>query len=401
MYYLDANTNMVSGQRQEKEETLKSMSRGLLRLINMQNRKKEEESLEKLSKRIEELDKKKNALISLHNEMDSIEDIESAISLIDSIKAAKEDKFISEYLGEYRKVKHRIFEYQANIDSVLKDKLEEEKRIAGIELLLTIEETNEIKRLALKYPANIALVIFNTIFNSCIEEKLSELSLSKPEKTYRYELYARVLFSELFWRKTVGEERLICVDEGQDVSFCEYERIIAQNKKNQTFYNIYGDLNQRIKQGRGLKTWEQLNRKLLAHEYELNENYRNTNQITQYCNDVFNFDMTLTGVEGEPVRNITFDEMLGELVDYAKTADRTAIILPRTISKQRILRAKRVDTIKERLSTKFDVSKFSIMYVDEIKGIEFDRVYVLDQDLERNERYIAFTRALDNLIIVH
>ena len=41
------------------------------------------------------------------------------------------------------------------------------------------------------------------------------------------------------------------------------------------------------------------------------------------------------------------------------------------------------------------------MYVDEIKGIEFDRVYVIDQDMERNERYIAFTRALDNLTIVH
>ena len=30
-----------------------------------------------------------------------------------------------------------------------------------------------------------------------------------------------------------------------------------------------------------------------------------------------------------------------------------------------------------------------------------DRVFVVDEDMERNERYIAFTRALDKLTIVH
>lgn len=60
-----------------------------------------------------------------------------------------------------------------------------------------------------------------------------------------------------------------------------------------------------------------------------------------------------------------------------------------------------VDAVKNNFSTKFDTSRVSVMYVDEIKGIEFDRVYVVDEDMERNERYIAFTRALDKLTIVH
>ena len=205
----------------------------------------------------------------------------------------------------------------------------------------------------------------------------------------------------MLWDKTVGEEELICVDEGQDVSFCEYEAIIEQNADNKAYYNVYGDLNQRIKQGRGLATWEQLKTKLIAHQYELNENYRNTNQITQYCNEVFNFDMTLTGVEGEPVRNVTFKEMLEELATSAASEDRTAVILPRTMAKTRVTRSPIVDAVKNNFSTKFDTSKVSVMYVDEIKGIEFDRVYVVDEDMERNERYIAFTRALDKLTIVH
>ena len=150
-----------------------------------------------------------------------------------------------------------------------------------------------------------------------------------------------------------------------------------------------------------MATWEQLKTKLIAHQYELNENYRNTNQITQYCNEVFSFDMTLTGVEGDPVRNITFKEMLEELAKSAASEDRTAVILPRTMAKTRVTRSPIVDAVKNNFSTKFDTTKVSVMYVDEIKGIEFDRVFVVDEDMERNERYIAFTRALDKLTIVH
>ena len=111
--------------------------------------------------------------------------------------------------------------------------------------------------------------------------------------------------------------------------------------------------------------------------------------------------MTLTGVDGEPVRNISFDEMINELVEVSGLEDRTVVILPRTMSKQRVTRAKKLEKSRDRLSAKFDTTKVSIMYVDEVKGIEFDRVYVVDQDMERNERYIAYTRALDSLSIVH
>ena len=391
----------LNEQKREKEQNLESLNKSILRILNGANIKKEKVVLEKIQKQIDENAKKQNALRLCLEEVSKTNSFDEAIDVVNSRKVTKENKFIVEYLAGYRKEKRAIFEQQTIIDKAVVDKAEEEKKIESSDLLLSADETNQVKKLANKYSKDIVLKIFNTIFDQTIEEKLIELDMKRPEKIYRYELYARVLFSELFWKKTVGSDELICVDEGQDVSYCEYERIIAQNEKNHAYYNIFGDLNQRIKQGRGLKTWEQLKRKLLAHEYLLNENYRNTNQITQYCNDVFNFDMTLTGVEGEPVRNITFEEMLAELVDISDTADRTAIIMPRTMSKQRITRAKKIEKVKERFSTKFDVSKFSIMYVDEIKGIEFDRVYVIDQDMERNERYIAFTRALDNLTIVH
>ena len=33
-------------------------------------------------------------------------------------------------------------------------------------------------------------------------------------------------------------------------------------------------------------------------------------------------------------------------------------------------------------------------------GIEFDRVYVVGNRMSRNEKYIAYTRALSNLVVV-
>ena len=38
--------------------------------------------------------------------------------------------------------------------------------------------------------------------------------------------------------------------------------------------------------------------------------------------------------------------------------------------------------------------------MDEVKGVEFDRVFVVPNGMTQNEKYIAFTRALSNLTIV-
>lgn len=354
-----------------------------------------------LHKKREEKEKLLIMWETTRNVVDLFESIEVALEYFDEKKALKAGNDAIDYLAKYRKTKRSVFEQNTIREKLQLEVDKEQAELSNIELILSPEEYRYVLDLKNKYPKDITLKVFNVLFNRVISDKLVELDMKRSDKIYRYELYARVIFARMLWDKTVGEEELICIDEGQDMSFCEYEAIIEQNAANKAYYNIYGDLNQRIKQGRGLATWEQLKTKLIAHEYVLNENYRNTNQITQYCNEVFNFDMTLTGVEGEPVRNISFKEMLEELAVSADSEDRTAVILPRTMSKTRITRSKIVDAVKNNFSTKFDTSKVSIMYGDEIKGIEFDRVYVVDEDMERNERYIAYTRALDKLTIVH
>ena len=52
------------------------------------------------------------------------------------------------------------------------------------------------------------------------------------------------------------------------------------------------------------------------------------------------------------------------------------------------------------IGDKIDNGLISLMYVDEVKGIEFDRVYVISNKMTKNEKYIAYTRALTELIVV-
>ena len=385
----------------EVREEIDKLSGPIRRLLSGDALKKAQDRESELQKKNEELEKLLVIWNNAQNAVDTFDTIDMAIAYFDEKKVLKPGNTAIEYLAKYRRAKRIIFEQNAIKEKLQQEIDKEQSELSAKGLILTQDEYKQVIELKNKYQKDITLQVFNVLFNRVIADKLVELDMKRSDKIYRYELYARVIFARMLWDKTVGEEELICVDEGQDVSFCEYEAIIEQNADNKAYYNIYGDLNQRIKQGRGLATWEQLKAKLIAHQYELNENYRNTNQITQYCNEVFNFDMTLTGVEGEPVRNITFKEMLEELAKSAGAEDRTAVILPRTMAKTRVTRSPIVDAVKNNFSTKFDTSKVSVMYVDEIKGIEFDRVYVVDENMERNERYIAFTRALDKLTLVH
>ena len=56
--------------------------------------------------------------------------------------------------------------------------------------------------------------------------------------------------------------------------------------------------------------------------------------------------------------------------------------------------------IKAALGDNIGAGKIAITYVDEIKGIEFDTVFVVQTGMAKNEKYIAYTRALTKLIVV-
>lgn len=192
----------------------------------------------------------------------------------------------------------------------------------------------------------------------------------------------------------------MCVDEGQDLARNEYRLIYELNDYN-VIFNIFGDTNQLIKPNRGISDWTELKRVFHADQYVLNENYRNTNQITRFCNDSFEMSMLQTGVDGAKVREITKKEFEKELSGLQITTERVAVLLPRGVQKRKYFDPKSLsgDT-QSMMGEEIAGGRIAVMYVDEVKGIEFDKVYVVSNKMGRNEKYIAYTRALSELIVV-
>lgn len=251
-----------------------------------------------------------------------------------------------------------------------------------------------------------------SLYSTCFKaaEKLSEPTLEKHKihsfkrdagSEYRFDLFLQLHFARRFFGKTVGSSTLICIDEGQDLTPCEYELIRDMNGDKAVF-NVFGDTDQLLKTGRGISNWDQVDAVIGGStRYQLLENYRNTNQITDYCNRSFDMHMTLTGVDGRNVKEIIRNRLEPSISEMKADDERVAVILPRCVKKEEYLdRAQLPSAVRTRLGENIDKGAISIVYVDEVKGIEFDRVFVVPNGMTKNEKYIAFTRALSDLTVV-
>ena len=182
------------------------------------------------------------------------------------------------------------------------------------------------------------LNIYQKIFEEAVQKFKAENNINNiTGKCHRYDLYAQLLFAMKYYDKKMGKTQFICVDEGQDLALNEYRMIYELNQKNVVF-NIYGDTNQLIRLDRGIADWKFLISEFNAERYILNENYRNTNQITRFCNDNFGCDTLQTGVDGPKVREIPRRDLEKELVSLNITTERIAILVPRNIPKMKYLR---------------------------------------------------------------
>ena len=245
------------------------------------------------------------------------------------------------------------------------------------------------------------LETYQMVFDEAVHKFKEENDVKNINgKYHRYDFYAQLLFAMKFFKRVYGTLEFMCIDEGQDLAVNEYRLIYELNQKN-VIYNIFGDTNQLMKPGRGIADWTSLDKEFSAQMFTLNENYRNTNQITKFCNSSFGMDVLQTGVDGPSVREIPRRDLEKELADLNMTTERIAILVPRGVQKK-----KYIDTdilpkdIAKLVGDNMDNGYIAVMYVDEVKGIEFDKVFVVGNKMARNEKYIAYTRALSELILV-
>ena len=263
------------------------------------------------------------------------------------------------------------------------------------------EVTEAIQYLYQKVEEYSLLGTFKMVFDEAVSGFKEEHNIKNiTGKYHRYDLYAELLYAKKYYKTVHGTAQFICVDEAQDLALNEY-RLIAELNQNNVVFNLFGDTNQLMKPNRGISDWSTLKQLYGAEEYVLNENYRNTNQITRFCNSSFGMNVLQTGVDGVKVREIARKELEPELAELKLSTERMAILIPRGVQRNRyLLKEVLPEHISDVLGDKIGNGLISVLYVDEAKGIEFDKVYVVANTMTRNERYIAYTRALSELIIV-
>ena len=174
------------------------------------------------------------------------------------------------------------------------------------------------------------------------------------------------------------------IDEMQDYGYEEI-RLISKMEKNAKL-NLYGDVEQAILPFIKKKEINELINFLNqlrdnVKTYFLNENYRNSKEITNYCNKFLNVTMTPMGINSNPVSEIKVDNY----IDYIKNHfDKSHVIIGNDIK-----------DIEELCYIGYEAYT-----VSQAKGLEFSKVVVMENNFSNVLKYVSYTRTLDKLFIL-
>ena len=174
------------------------------------------------------------------------------------------------------------------------------------------------------------------------------------------------------------------IDEMQDYGYEEI-RLISKMEKNAKL-NLYGDVEQailpHIKKKEINELVDFLNQlRDNVKTYFLNENYRNSKEITNYCNKFLNVTMTPMGINSNPVSEIKVDNYIDYIKDHF---DKSHVIIGNDIK-----------DIEELCYIGYEAYT-----VSQAKGLEFSKVVVMENNFNNVLKYVSYTRTLDKLFIL-
>ena len=218
------------------------------------------------------------------------------------------------------------------------------------------------------------------------------------KEKYNLDVNKRYDFENIYFLKSLkklygtnnGVEQnyqFVFLDEYQNYSPFEINTLLDAFPK--VKLNMFGDINQALEE-KGIKTLDELNLQF-SKVFELKQNYRNANEITMYVNDRLNMNILPVGVKGvvKEIDSLSSVEMNGT----------TAIVYKEEKSVLPIINkySKIINFVPN--SLEINLQKINVLPVNLVKGLEFNTVYVIEDDMNKNEKYVAYTRALRNLYI--
>ena len=230
------------------------------------------------------------------------------------------------------------------------------------------------------------------------------------EGNFKASSYSPYLFLQILYqlngKPNSSYESLISIDEAQNLSYQELELIKNVNGPDLVF-NLYGDVNQHVEGSKGIDSWNKIRRLASFKTEYMRENYRNARQITIYCNRKFGMDMVAINLSGSGVRQLHANEDFSKQVKsilQEPMGNGTSCIIVKNANEAEML-IKHAGQLSNRINNMttellaLNPIKWNLITIDQAKGLEFETVFALSGAMTKNEEYIAYTRALDKLII--
>ena len=204
----------------------------------------------------------------------------------------------------------------------------------------------------------------------------------------------------------INSESLLAIDEAQGIA-PEELRLLQNINGKKVVFNLYGDIHQHIEGTKGVDSWKDFKSVIDYEKYEMQENYRNASQITEYCNRVFKMKMIAINTTGKGVHELrSKSEFESELVKQLLGDQRSGLsaVLVGDDAEARYL----LHTFSQYEKKFHDMTgedfaihhtRWNIININDAKGLEFSSVIVLSGRMTKNQKYIAYTRALDDLYV--
>ena len=265
---------------------------------------------------------------------------------------------------------------------IIDDLIKERAKVEAI--ILKPNEISKIEnsKLILTKKGEFPIAVFN---------RFKSLKDNKNKKIDTYGLFTLLYIFYKHYGPLKENDDYLFIDEAQEYSFYEYELLKGVNGGD-TVFNLFGDINQQLAFDKGITSWKDLEGLFEFNYYELNENYRNTVQITNYCNDTFDYNHLAIGIQGPEVEVIPIVELKDKVKMEKQKNIKTRIAIIYNTETDEIIK------ILEYIRKKYNDVEAGT--VKQFKGMEFDSVFVMPDKMVKNERYISYSRALNNLYIV-
>ena len=193
-----------------------------------------------------------------------------------------------------------------------------------------------------------------------------------------------------FFGSCDGNKKYMYIDEFQD--FSPVELRMFRTMYPSAILNVFGDVNQCIN-CKGIMRSDDIPEEIFSDKYEIKENYRNAREITNYVKNNLNIEMEPYGLEGvqETVEEIPKIKVADD--------DRIAVIVEDDSMISTDVRQKmKLNFYSETKEILRGI--YNVIPVTMTKGLEFEKVIVVQRGMDKNQFYVACTRAISELYVV-